>query len=97
MASVTDEIMYAKQEAIQLASNSKLAENQLDGCLFKKPSSWFSASLEPIALFLQYNNSQIYYNKIAGVTDEILFAEQETIQLVFCKFATCCSISAKQQ
>ena len=65
--------------------------------LNRKPTSWFSASLELVALFLQYNNSQIYNNKMAGVTNEILYAEQETTQLVFSKFGTCCSVSAIQQ
>ena len=63
MAGVTDEVIYAEPEAIQLASSSKLAENQLDGSLFKKPPNWFSASFELVALFLQYNKSHIYMFK----------------------------------
>ena len=50
--------------------------------LNRKSSSWFSASLEHVALFMQYNNSHIYNNnKMASVTDEILYAEPEAIQL----------------
>ena len=56
MTDVTDETLYAEQEAIQLVSSSKLAENQLEGFFFKKPSSWFSASLALVALFLKQNN-----------------------------------------
>ena len=50
--------------------------------LNRKPSSWFSASLELVALFLQYNNIVIIYNNnITGVIDEIMYVEQVAIQL----------------
>ena len=77
-----------------LASSVKLAEIQLGGFLFKKTPSWFSASYQvPNWLRIKY----IYNDNMAGATNEILYAKQEAIQLVFSKFRLCCSISAIQQ
>ena len=60
MTGVTNYIVHAEPEAIQLALSLKLAENQLGGFLFKKPPSWLAASFELVGLFLQYNNSHVY-------------------------------------